>query len=354
MDSHDVDITFDANGYCNHCSDFLQETIFKTYQVASSDRALAELLERIKAKGKNKTYDCVLGISGGADSCYTAYQCKQLGLRALLVHVDNGWNTATSVSNIETVCKNLGLDYVNRVLPWNDFKEIQLSHLRASVPEMESPTDIALLEELHKVAAAYGIHYIVTGGNFITEGILPKNWHYNAKDKKYAKAIHKQYGHGKTKYFPSFDFWQEMYFKFWKRIKIVYLLNYLPFQKAEAVTLLESLGWKKYGEKHHESFYTRIVQSYILPKKFNIDYRKATLSTKICTGSIERDEALEKLKQSSYKAESIESDIVYVCKKLGITRSEFEDIMQQKPRIYKDFPNHQKLLEWLYGLYRKF
>ena len=353
MDTSDPDIRFDAEGHCNHCSTFLSDTIYKTYLGPETDKVLQALVAKIKKKGRGKAYDCVLGISGGADSCYAAYCCSNLGLRVLLVHVDNGWDTTTSVDNIRALCNGLGLDYVSRVLPWEDFKEIQVSHLRASVPEMESPTDIALLEELHKVAAEYGVSYIISGGNYITEGILPKSWHYNAKDKKFAKAIHAKFGRRSVKYFPSFDFLKEAYYKFWKGIKMVYLLNYLPFNKTKAIETLQTLGWKRYGEKHHESFYTRMVQAYILPKKFNIDYRKATLSTKICTGEITRAEALRRLAQATYDEATIASDINYVCKKLGLQPEEFEAMMQSQVLSYKDYPNDEFRLTVLYGAYSR-
>lgn len=112
------------------------------------------------------------------------------------------------------------------------------------------------------------------------------------------------------------------------------------------------MGWKDYGQKHHESFYTRIVQSFILPVKFNIDYRKPTYSNKICTGSLTRDEALKLLAQSPYNVATIESDIAYVRKKLGITVKEFESIMQQAPKTHKDYPNSRAILEFTYQLYR--
>lgn len=176
------------------------------------------------------------------------------------------------------------MDYQCYVLDWNDFLDVQLSHLRASVPEIETPTDIAILQYLHKAANDFDVKNIIMGGNYVTEGILPKSWHYNPKDKKYSISIHRQFGRKEVKEFPSFDFWTELYFKLFRGVRILYILNHVPYDKKEAIAILLNLGWKDYGQKHHESFYTRIVQSYILPVKFNIDYRKATLSNKVCNG----------------------------------------------------------------------
>lgn len=352
MDTSDPEIVFDSHGHCNHCNEFLNKKINWAYQGSSSDIALKQLTEEIKNAGKGNKYDCVVGMSGGADSCYTAYLCHQLGLRALLVHMDNGWDSETSVKNIETMCRTFNFDYESHVLDWSEFRDVQLSHLKASVPEIETPTDIAILEYLHQSAARHNIKHIVMGGNYITEGILPKSWHYNAKDSTYSRAIQKRFGSQQIKNFPSFNFWQELWYKFFKRIKIVYVLNLVPYNKQSAIATLQKLGWKDYGEKHHESFYTRIVQSYILPVKFNIDYRKATLSNKVCTGVMSREEALALLKLLPFNETKIEEDIAYVCKKLGISLGEFKEIMALPPLTYKDYPNNKWWLEKAYRLYR--
>ena len=129
-------------------------------------------------------------MSGGTDSSYLAYIIKQRGLRPLAVHMDNGWNSEKAVVNIKNITRKLGIDYESYVLDWEEFKDLQLSFLKASVPEAETPTDIAIPAALHSVAAKHGIKYILSGGNLATEGILPKSWHYDVKDLKYFNYIH--------------------------------------------------------------------------------------------------------------------------------------------------------------------
>lgn len=354
MDTSDVDITFDAQGHCNHCTDYFNRIAKQVYRGAESDAQLKQVLSNIKAAGKGKEYDCIIGVSGGIDSCYVAYIAKQMGLRPLLVHMDNGWNSEISVKNIKNVADRLGLDYQSYVLDWNEFKDLQLAFLKASVPEIETPTDIAIPAALHKIAAEYGVKYIISGGNYATEGILPKTWHYNAKDFKYLNNIQKTFGTKKLRKFPLFGWKQETYYKFVKGIRIIYILNYVPYSKADAMYILEKeLGWKYYGGKHYESKYTGFVQSYILPEKFNIDYRRATFSTQICAGEMTREEALEELSKKSFDPVKAAAEKEYVCKKLGISVAEFDAIMADKAKIYRDYPNDEKFLEFLYNLYRK-
>lgn len=355
MDTTDMEITFNENCHCNHCIEYFENTSKKVYNGKSSDKQLDEFIRKIKKSRRNKKYDCVVGVSGGVDSSYVAYLAKQLGLKPLAVHLDNGWNSELAVHNIEKVLKKLDIDLFTYVLDWEEFRDLQLSFLKASVPEIETPTDMAIPAVLHKVAAKYNIKYILSGCNYATEGILPESWHYDRKDETYLSAIHKKFGKKKLTTFPTFGFIKEIYYKFFKGIRFVYILNYIPYSKKDAQKLLEEeLNWIYYGGKHYESRYTRFVQSYILPEKFNIDYRKANSSTLICTGEITRDQAIQELASPSYNTKQVEEEKEYLCKKLGITIKEFDVIMSSPPKTYKDYPNDKKMLEFIYSTYRKF
>lgn len=354
MDTSDPDISFDGNGFCNHCTEFFGRLARRASSGEQSQRQLERLIQRIKRSGRNKTYDCVLGISGGIDSCYAAYVAKQLGLRPLAVHMDNGWNSKTAVNNIKNVARKLGIDYQSVVLQWEEFRSLQLAFLRASVPEIETPTDIAIPAALHRVAADNGLKFIISGGNNATEGILPKRWHYDAKDVKYLTAIHNRFGKGKLDSFPTFGFQKEIYYKLIKGIRVVYLLDHLPYSKREASRILkEELNWEHYGGKHHESRITAFVQSYVLPKKFKIDYRRATLSTQICAGAITRAEALDELAKPPYDPVTVGREKEFVAKKFDISVSELDQILESPPKTYQDYPHAQERLEFIYRIYRR-
>lgn len=354
MDTSDPGILFNNAGECSLCTEFIEMRAKHSYIAKKSETIFNALLEEIKKNGKGKEYDCIVGLSGGVDSSYAAYICAQNGLRVLAVHVDNGWNTEEAVLNIKNIAQKLKIDYESYVLDWEEFKDLQLSFLKASVPEAETPTDIALLGAMHQIASKYGVKYIISGGNFATEGILPKFWHYNAKDNKYLKCIQSQFGLVKIKHFPLFGFVKEMYYKLIKRVKIIYILNYLPYSKDETVQILEKeLDWRNYGGKHYESLYTGFIQSYYLYKKFNIDYRRATLSSQICSGALKREEALEILKSLPYSEEKIKIKKEYIAKKLDSSIDELDKIIALPPKWYTDYPNDEKKLNIIYNIYRK-
>ncbi|MEO6050546.1 MAG: N-acetyl sugar amidotransferase [Pyrinomonadaceae bacterium] len=353
MDTTDLQITFDDNGHCNHCIEFLNKRAKHKYHGHESDRSLDRILNAVKRAGKGKEYDCVIGVSGGADSSYLAYIAKDKGLRPLAVHMDNGWNSEKAVQNIKSITNKLGIDYESYVLDWESFKDLQLSFLRASVPEAETPTDIAIPAALHHFAAKYKIKHIISGGNLATEGILPKSWHYNAKDLTYFNHIRKTFGARNVKNFPTFGYGREIYYKLVNGIRMIYPLNYVPFTKQTAIELLEEkLDWRNPGGKHYESRYTRFIQSYYLYEKFGIDYRRAGLATQICTGETIRDNAIEQLKSKPFEIEKIEEDKQYISKKLTIKQDEFERILTLPAKWYWDYPNDDKKLGFIYDAYR--
>ncbi len=354
MDTSDRAISFNPQGYCNHCSDFLKQIQRLTYQGTASDRDREQLVDRIRSAGKGRDYDCVVGVSGGVDSSYLIYLVKQWGLRPLAVHTDNGWNSEEAVQNIRRVCNHCQVDYQSFVLDWNEFRQIQLAFLKAGIVELELPTDVAIQGALHKVAAQNGARFILSGGNLATEGILPRSWFYYPKDSRLLRGICHTFGVNKLRNFPTFDYPTEIYYKFLRGIRLVYPLNLVPFVKEEAVKILASqCDWLEYGGKHHESRFTRFIQSYVQPVKFGVDYRRPTFSTQICMGTMNREEALTQLARPAYNEALIETEKQFIAKKLAIQPEELERLLNEPPKSYRDYPNNEKLLSFLYRSYRR-
>jgi N-acetyl sugar amidotransferase len=354
MDTTDPDIVFDDMGRCNHCNTYLTELQPQTFQGSQTEQLRNVLLAKIKNAGKGKPYDCIIGISGGVDSCYTAYLAKQSGLRPLLLHLDNGWDSDVAVGNIKKIAEKLELDYESFVLNWEEFKEIQLAFLRSSIVDLEIPTDIAIPAVLHQTAQKYKVKYIISGGNYSSEGILPKQWGYHVmKDMKLYRYIVKKFSAVELQTIPTFPVYKETYYKLVKGIRTIYLLNYFPYNKDQAQAFLEAEFDCKYtGGKHHESRYTSFWQGYIMPTKYQFDYRLATLSTQICAGQITREAALETLRKPVFEPEKVALEKQYICKKLGITLEEFDQFMQSPPLTYKQFPNSEKRLLFIFSIYK--
>src|SRR5437588_5837065 len=176
MDTTDPDIRFDDKGVCNHCTSFLELAKAEQSHNGSRERRLAEIINEIKSAGKQSEYDCIIGVSGGVDSTFVAYKVKQFGLRPLAVHLDNGWDSELAVSNIQKTLDILGIDLLTHVLDWEEFKDLQLSFLRASTPDSEVPTDHAIEAVLMQAAVSHGVRYVIGGSNVATEAIMPLAW----------------------------------------------------------------------------------------------------------------------------------------------------------------------------------
>jgi N-acetyl sugar amidotransferase len=348
MDSSDPTIHFDEKGNCNHCNDLIH------LLVDQSENGLQSIIQKIKSQKTHPTYDCILGISGGVDSCYTAYLLKKEGLNPLLVHLNNGWNTPISNGNVEKIKTALQLDLEEFKFDLTEFHELQRAFLRSHLLDLELPTDLAIPAVLHQVAKKHGIKYIVSGGNFSSEGILPTIWGYHSmKDMKLYKHIVKKFSKVSIQNTPTFGLWDEFKYKFFHKIKTVYPLNTFNYNKEEARQFLNhEFGWEYYGGKHYESLYTGFWQAYMLPKKWNVDYRKATYSSLICSQQMTRDQALELLKNPPFDDSRIEKEKVEICEKLEISLSEFNSILEAKGLYYTDFPNNKKWIDFIHSTYK--
>jgi len=354
MDTHDdPSIVFDDKGVCNYCHDYKKVAKQRIFGKAELD----ELILKIKKKGRNKDYDCIIGLSGGVDSTYVAYIVKSLGLRPLAVHLDNGWDSELAVSNIEKTINILHIDLHTHVINWEEFKDLQLSYLKASVVDIEATSDHAIFASLYKTASDNGIKYILTGENLSTEGFLPPNWVHNKNDLVNIKAIQRKFGTLKLRTFPVLGLRRKWYYSKIKGIKSVPILNYIDYVKEDAKKMIaQNLQWRDYGGKHHESLITRFYQSYILPQKFGIDKRKSHLSTLICSNQLSREDALLELKKPLYINEDLKKDKDYIIKKFGQSESEFQKIMLAPIKKHTDFPSIMNWYSRLYGMikiYRK-
>jgi N-acetyl sugar amidotransferase len=345
MDTSDPDIEFDDHGICSHCRKVEKALECYPHNLSSEDKKkeLDRMVKKIKKAGKYSAYDCIIGVSGGVDSTYVAYLVKKMGLRPLAIHLDNGWNSELATHNIEKICKKLAIDLYTHVLNWEEFRDLQLSFLKASTPDSEIPTDHAIQGLFYRLAARHRVKYMIIGCNFKSESILPAAWSHGHFDWKYIASIHKKFAKIPLRTFPDLRYSKWFYFKIIRGIRFFTLLDYIDYKKSEAMALLEKeLDWQYYGGKHHESLYTKFFQAYILPVKFGYDKRKAHLSSLINSGQLSRKQALAEMDNELYPPEELARDRLFVIKKLGLTDIDFENIMILPKKSFWDYPSYEK------------
>ena len=346
MDTTDPDIEFDMAGVCNHCYRYDAVAARRLIPSALRSARLQSLVEKIKRDGFGKPYDCVIGVSGGVDSTYVAYLTHKIGLRPLAIHFDNGWNSELAVTNIEKTLKKLSIDLYTYVVNWSEFRDLQLSFLRASTPDGEVPTDHAIAALLYQTALKFGLKYVLIGVNVVSEAVMPLKWGYGYSDFRYIKAVHRHFGREALKTYPHYSLPQLFSYMFLRNIKFIPILDYVEYQKDSAMQIIQNqLDWSYYGGKHYESIYTRFYQSFILPRKFNIDKRRAHYSNLVLSGQMDRGDALAMLKTPAYHEQGIVDDRSYVIKKLGLSENDFTTIMATPLKTFLDYPNNFYITE---------
>lgn len=336
-------ITFNEDGVSNYYE------MFKKLEVEfprgeKGKEKWDSIVEQIKKEGKGKKYDCIIGLSGGVDSCYLLHMAvREWGLRPLAFNLDNGWSSDIAVSNIKSMTDHLNVDLETYVIDYEEVKPVLRSFMKAGLPWVDGATDRAIKSSIFKIASKEGIKNILVGTDFRSEGKQPEEWTH--MDSKLFSHIVKRFEKNtKLKTYPNLSLFKQIYLGAVKNIKRYQPFYYLEYQKKVAKEfLIENYGWKDYGGHHHENLFTKFIISYWLKKKFNIDKRIITFSAQIISGEKDREEAIKELNQPAYDTEQMERDKLTVIKKLGLSEDEFDEIWKGENKTFKDYPSHYNL-----------
>ncbi len=335
-----TEIEFDENGICNFCK--LHDRFVELHPLGKDGQEIIDkLINQIKNDGKNKPYDCIVGLSGGTDSTYLLYWAVKNELRPLAVCFDNGWSTDIALRNIRNATDILGVELHTIIADWEEMKDLQKAFLKASVSDADAPTDYAIYSVLYTEAIKAGVKYSLNGHSFRAEGSVPKSWSYF--DGRYIKDVLKKHGTiKKVKSFPLMSLTQYAYYSLIKRIRDVRVFDFIEYNKAEAKKIIkQELNWEDYGGHHHENIFTRFFQSYYLPTKFSIDKRKVEYSALIRSNQKDREETLIEIATPyPFKQE----DIDFVIKKLGFTKEGWEQVMDKPRQSFKDYKTYYSFI----------
>lgn len=334
MDTSTKFIEFDGDGICSYCHSYANFEAGDPHEHSFSPNVIAKQINEIKHIGRDRKYDCILGISGGVDSSYLCHLLKRWKLRPLLVHFDNNWNTQLAEDNIAAMVNGTGFDLYRYKVDWREYKALQRAYFRASVVDVEALTDHAAIAVLYREAEKNGIKHVIIGQNYSTEYAMPPDWNYPKYDLVNIRAICGRFSEVPMETFPSYDI---TYAK--KNFVPVAPLQYVNFVKERSIGILEKeYGWKPYPYKHYESLFTWFYQAYYLPEKFGIDKRKVHLSNLIWSHQLTRDQALDEMKKPLVSPEN-QYLIGEVVKKLGFNDNEWQDIMDAAPVSHETFPH---------------
>lgn len=352
MDTSAAEITFDEHGRCNYCTEFLK----RSGHVINKDpvqrkEALHAFVARVKAQGKGKRYDCVLGVSGGVDSSWALVQAVKLGLRPLATHMDNGWNSELAQNNIANLVRGLDVDLYTHVIDWHEYRGLMQAFFDADVIDVELLYDNAMLAVNYQQAVTNSVKFILAGTNQATEGMyLPREWNWCKYDKRNIKGLGQKFGGVKIDTFPAIGTLGYFWYEFVRRVRWIPFLDHFDYNKFEALDVLKrEYNYKPYPYKHYESIFTRFYQGYILPEKFGVDKRRSHFSTLIVSGQMTREEALKGLEGIPYPSqEALEEDKEYFVKKMGWTSKELAEYIVRPEKAHTDYTSEKKLWDFFF------
>lgn len=339
-------ITFGEDGTCNYCR--LHDEMEAQYPTGQAgDRVLAEMASEIRAAGRGKEFDCIVGVSGGCDSSFLVHKMVELGVRPLAVHFDNTWNSPIASRNIYNVLDKLGLELFTLVVNNREYDDIYRSFMLAGVPDIESPTDIGFMATLYRAAEQHGIKYIVEGHSFRTEGVAPLGFIY--MDGRYIRSVHEQFGTMPMLTYPNMPLGKFLKWAAFSGIKRLRPIYYMDYDKdATKAFLAREYEWEWYGGHHLENRFTAFYHSYFLPQRFGMDGRKLGWAAMVRTGELQREKALAMLEEPPFCDPEI---LELVKKRLGFSDVEFERVMTQPKKTYRDYATYKKTFERLRPLF---
>jgi N-acetyl sugar amidotransferase len=342
-------IHFDEAGICSYCH--MIEALEAEFKTGTPDgvRKFEAILDQIKADGRGKRYDCIIGVSGGTDSSWLMHHAvRTWGLRPLAVHYDNTWNSAIATINIHRVLKPLGVDLFTHVANNVEIDDIHRAFFLAGVPELDGPTDIAAPQVMYTACARHGIRYVLEGHSFKTEGVSPLGNMYI--DGAYVRSVHAMFGRMPVRDFPNMTFAAFMKWLVVYQIKKIRPLWYVDYNKSAARELLKKeYGWEYYGGHHLENRMSAFHHSYYNPNKFGLDQRNNSLSAAVRSGFMTREEAIQEYATPPFLEEEL---LAYFKKRLKLTEVEFNAAMGGVRRSYRDFRTYKKRFELMRPIFK--
>jgi N-acetyl sugar amidotransferase len=350
MDTSATDIVFSSDGVCNYCTEYLDRSRHIVHEDSAAKSArLDKLVAQVKADGRGKPYDCIVGVSGGVDSSWTLSEVRRLGLRPLAVHMDNGWNSELAQNNIANLVSALDVDLYTHVIDWEEYRDLMQSFFDADVVDVELLYDNAMQAVNYRQAVRFGVKYILAGTNDTSEGMrMPSEWNWFKLDKRNIHALAKSGRVKSLRSFPAIGTLDFIRYRYIYGIHWISFLNYVPYNKIDAIDSMErSYSYKRYPYKHYESIFTRFYQGHLLPVKFGADKRKVHFSNLIAAGQMLREDAIRDLTGLAYPdPQELEMDREYFLKKMGWTNLDLQSYLQRPSIRHDAYPSERRIWEW--------
>jgi len=326
------EVTFDSEGVCSFCRFF--EKKWTPWVRSPEDQARSEAkLRRIfaDARAKRRPYDALLGISGGKDSSYMLYLCRQVyGLNVLTFTRDNGFTSDQAKQHIDRLVDIFEVPHIYCTDPFGP--ELASVFLRKT-GNFCAPCELLSFNIHAVIAREYDIPVIVSGSSSRTDGTPPKElnpwdpWYFGnvLKNEPYRERL-------RCSFFSRNYVLREGLTKTLRRRRILTMPDYVDWDEDKIANLFATKYGILFGNEHSDCIATEIAE-YLYRKKCNGSGPKTVkYSLLVRGGKMDRDEALNKLAEGD--TDELPPKLDLFLQLVGMTRRDFEDAVHSTPGDY--------------------
>ncbi|MBN1356498.1 hypothetical protein JXA40_09595 [bacterium] len=280
-------ISFDETGVCSFCRKW--EMKWRSLDFNRQETLLESILSRYR--GRSEPYDCLIGLSGGKDSCYAAYVLMKRNLHPLACTFDNGFMTDRALHNISSTVKTLRMDHVfihhhSRRLP--DLYR----HFMLTAGEFCSVCNVGIRAALYRMARSYGIDLIVSGHSIRTEANSPGEF-FTCSSGYFHNVAGNAFSHKTRKGFVHINQIERVISHIQRSPHYLQLPSFMIWKEEEFIPLIErELNWQGLFGRQHTDCRMSDAKEYLKLKKFGVVELTAKLSSLVRDGQLSRDEAL--------------------------------------------------------------
>jgi tRNA(Ile)-lysidine synthase TilS/MesJ len=337
--------TFDSEGVCTYCRIF--ENRWKDYRPRNREDEFINLFRRADGNGFQKA---LVGLSGGKDSCYTLHMMAKYGIPVIAYTYDNGFLSEGARDNIDRFVQRLEHRYVSVGDEVN--RQVYRALLKNGCSDFCMPCANGALAQAFELARKENVGFIVWGLSPRTEPILPLEM-LNAYDFRFmADAVRSNGATPNLRPFANCGLMKAFYLTFIKRLRIVFLPEYIEWNEDEICRLLqEEYGWVDYGKgKPHFDCVANRAVDYFMYRRLGVSKGAEKLSVMVRCGQLSRSEALEALAREEITEEPRES-VDAICERLGLTRDDLAPLLEGSAKDYTQFRSYASLFRALSGVF---
>jgi len=344
-------ITFDENGACRHCTEYIPKHDALAQNKAERARILDESIDEARRRRiqNSSQYDVLVPLSGGRDSSYTAWALSvKKGLKVLCVNYDNPFSSIQARRNVDLLVKKLDLDLVTFKWPNNRHEKSFGNNLRAwlKVPDLGSMGLFCLAckpmyLQFYRIARMNRIGLIIDGSNpnEVTEFKLEAREGVGSKSSSLAKSALKM----GRRVMGNYRYWHpcnlvpgihtlmsldgDTPYLRWKYPDVAkngYFWCY-PYNESEINRTLEDLRWEKAKDnKSPWRFDCEIdsLKNYIYQRLVGATEKEDMFSKSIRAGLMTREEAVGRLEEANVNIDIVER----VLERVGMRLSDLDRI----------------------------